>query len=167
MRKPKKDTKQNYTQTGDEEMAKDLGYITFGRPAQCCVCGGSLVYKGVGEYQCSECHSVEYDDYGKVRLYIEAHNGATSAEISDATGVSQAKIRQMLRDERLEVTPDSVAFLHCEICGIDIRSGKYCASCESKLRKDSVAESRMSHSSKVHGFGSANRGEDCKRRFMR
>lgn len=145
-------------------MAKDLGYITYGRPTQCSVCGGSLIYKGIGEYQCSECYSLEYDDYGKVRLYIELHNGATSAEIAEATGVTQQKIRQMLKEERLEVTPDSMAFLHCEMCGIDIRSGRYCAACETKIRKDAAAESR---SSKIQGFGHAQRGEDGERRFMR
>ncbi len=145
-------------------MAKDLGYITYGRPTQCTVCGGSLIYKGIGEYQCSECYSLEYDDYGKVRLYIELHNGATSAEIAEATGVTQQKIRQMLKEERLEVTPDSVAFLHCEMCGIDIRSGRYCAACETKIRKDAATESR---NSKIQGFGHAQRGEDGERRFMR
>lgn len=148
-------------------MARDLGYIAYGRPTNCCVCGGSLVYKGVGEYQCSECHSLEFDDYGKVRLYIEAHNGATAAEISEATEVSQAKIRQMLKEERLEVTSDSIAFLHCELCGIDIRSGKYCVSCATKVKKDVLADSKAIHNSKVQGFGAAKRGEDGERRFMR
>lgn len=148
-------------------MAKDLGYIAYGRPSQCTVCGGSLVYKGIGEYQCSDCHSLEYDDYGKVRLYIEMHNGATAAEIAEATGVSQVKIRQMLKEERLEVTPDSVAFLHCEICGTDIRSGRYCAACEAKIRKETMSESRNSHNSNLQGFGRSLRGEDGERRFIR
>lgn len=152
--------------TGDDDMARDLGYIAYGRPTKCSVCGSDLVYKGIGEYQCTECHSLEYDDYGKVRLYIEAHNGATAAEISEATGVSQAKIRQMLKEERLEVTPDSVAFLHCEACGVDIRSGRFCASCEGKIKKMEALDSRSAHS-KVQGFGQAVHGENGERRFMR
>ena len=148
-------------------MARDLGYITYGRPTQCSVCSGALVYKGVGEYQCSECQNLEYDDYGKVRLYIEEHNGGTAAEISEATGVTQAKIRQMLKEERLEVTPDSVAFLHCEMCGTDICSGKYCAACETKMHKNALMEKGASHNSQMHGFGPTSRGENGERRFMR
>ena len=107
----------------------------YGKPIKCSICNGPLVYKGVGEYQCSECFNLEYDDYGKVRLYIESHNGATASEISEATEVSQAKIRQMLKEERLEVASDSRAFLHCEACGKEIRSGQFCSECEAKETK--------------------------------
>ena len=41
----------------------------------CKKCGGIMVFKGVGEYHCEDCNAVDYDDYGKVRLYIEEHDG--------------------------------------------------------------------------------------------
>lgn len=145
-------------------MARDLDYIAYGKPTKCSICNGPLVYKGVGEYQCSECFNLEYDDYGKVRLYIEAHNGATAAEISEATEVSQAKIRQMLKEERLEVASDSRAFLHCEMCGQEIRSGQYCQSCEAKRRKESNSESK---SKSMSGFGSAALTDRGEKRFRR
>lgn len=55
-------------------------------PNTCPECGGEMVYKGVGEYQCEQCKAVVYDDYGKVRLYVEQHPGATIADTEAATG---------------------------------------------------------------------------------
>ncbi len=146
-------------------MARDLDYITYGKPTKCSICNGSLVYKGVGEYQCNECYNLEYDDYGKVRLYIESHNGATAAEISEATEVSQGKIRQMLKEERLEVTADSRAFLHCEMCGREIRSGQYCTECDTKRRREGGLESKTPKS--LSGFGAAGKTDSGERRFRR
>ena len=67
-------------------------------PRVCKKCGGVMIFKGVGEYHCEDCGAVDYDDYGKVRMYIEEHHGATAAQIEDAVGVSQRAIRQMLKD---------------------------------------------------------------------
>ena len=89
-----------------------------------------MIFKGVGEYHCENCRHVEYDDYGKVRLYVEKHRGATSSEVSMQTGVSQKAIRQMLKENRLEITQDSAAFLRCEVCGASIRGGRLCPKCE-------------------------------------
>ena len=147
-------------------MAVDLGYIKYGRPGKCSVCSSGLVYKGVGEYHCSECGNVEYDDYGKVRLYIEEHRGATAAEISEATEVSQGKIRQMLKEERLEVSPDSIAFLHCEACGVDIRSGKFCAECEAKRAKNKAFDANAKNNKIAAGFG-AGKLDSGEKRFKR
>ena len=40
------------------------------RPTICKSCGGVMVYKGLGEYQCEECGQMDYDDYGKGRNYL-------------------------------------------------------------------------------------------------
>ena len=97
------------------------------RPTYCEKCNGVMVFKGVGEYKCEDCGNLAYDDYGKVRNYIEQHSGATSAQVSAATGVSQKAIRDMLREERLEIAANSAVFLKCEICGVSIRSGRFCS----------------------------------------
>lgn len=146
-------------------MDMDFGEVKYGKPLKCSVCGNDLVYKGVGEYRCSACQNLEYDDYGKVRLYIEKHSGATATEISEETGVSQAKIRQMLKEERLEVSSNSIAFLRCEICGIEIRSGKYCEACDAKRRKEALSEPRAKK--KQVGYGSAGKLDSGERRFHR
>lgn len=73
-------------------------------PHLCEKCGkANPVYKGVGEYKCSECGFTMYDDFGLVRNYLEAHRGATLAQVSQATGVASDTIRQFIRDERIEM----------------------------------------------------------------
>ena len=102
----------------------------YNRPLLCSKCGGVMVFRGVGEYRCEDCKSVDYDDYGKVRRYLEEHPGANTAEVSSNTGVSQKSIRQMLKESRLEIADSSSVFMKCERCGISIRSGRMCPKCE-------------------------------------
>jgi len=104
-------------------------------PNTCPECGGDVVYKGIGEYQCEQCKAVIYDDYGKVRRYVEQHPGATITETGAATGVSHKVIRQLLREERLEIAPNSRSFLNCRGCGVMIRSGEFCPQCAAKQPK--------------------------------
>lgn len=141
----------------------------YNRPKVCKCCGGIMIFKGVGEYQCEDCRAVDYDDYGKVRLYIEEHKGATAAQIEDGTGVKQRTIRQMLREERLEVAPDSKCFLHCEICGKDIRSGKFCPQCEANYHhKLEEREREKKKKKQMGGFGLGDKNFDTgEKRFKR
>ena len=85
-----------------------------------------MVYKGLGEYQCEECGQMDYDDYGKVRNYLEHHRGANVAEISDATGVTHKSIRDMIKENRFEVVENRGGYLRCEMCGANINSGRLC-----------------------------------------
>lgn len=126
-----------------------------------------MVFKGVGEYHCEDCGAVDYDDYGKVRRYIEEHKGATAAQIENAIGVSQRTIRQMLKDGRLEVTADSRAFLHCEVCGKAIRYGEYCPECEMALHRNFEANQREQVKRNIQGFSLGQKGDDGQRRFTR
>lgn len=124
-----------------------------------------MIFKGVGEYHCENCRHVEYDDYGKVRLYVEKHRGATSSEVSMQTGVSQKAIRQMLKENRLEITQDSAAFLRCEVCGVSIRGGRLCPKCEMDYHRRMEDEQRRQ--SKMQGFGKAMEEEEGAKRFHR
>lgn len=136
-------------------------------PRVCKECGGVMVFKGVGEYHCEDCGAVDYDDYGKVRCYIEEHRGATAAQIESAIGVSQRTIRQMLKDGRLEVTADSRAFLHCEACGKAIRFGQYCPECEMSMHRSLEAQQRAQIKKNIQGFGLGNKGDEGQKRFTR
>ena len=142
----------------------EMGYL---KPVSCSGCGGrKLKYTGVGEYVCEDCNTINYDEYGLVRSYIEQHRGATQSEVSMATGVHINKIRQMLRDEKLEITANSAVFLHCEICGKEIRSGHYCEECRMKEEKR-TAESSKHHSNVTGGYGKAKGEASGQRRFVR
>lgn len=140
----------------------------YNRPMICEECDGIMVYKGCGEYQCEDCGKLEYDDYGKARNYLEKHPGATSAEVADATGVTQKAIRDMLKEERLEIAANSNTFLKCEICGATIRSGRYCPKCETAYHRSIEEKARASRNINLSGFSSGKQGgEEGSKRFTR
>lgn len=140
---------------------------TYNVPRACKECGGVMIFKGVGEYHCEVCGFVDYDDYGKVRLYIEEHKGATAAEIEHAIGVSQRSIRRMLKESRIEVAEGSKSFLHCEMCGQNIRSGRFCNDCEIKIHRNMEAAQREELRKKMKGVGMTRAGDEGHRRYMR
>lgn len=142
---------------------------TYNRPTYCSECGGVMVFKGLGEYQCEKCGFLDYDDYGKVRNYVEKHMGVTSAEASKATGVTQKSIRDMLKEGRLEIAQNSAIFLKCEICGAMIRSGRYCPQCEMNYHHDLEEMARKArHHGDTFGYSTERRrGEEGAKRFKR
>lgn len=144
---------------------KFMEWDIYHRPRTCEKCQGIMVFKGVGEYHCEDCGYVAYDDYGKVRLYLEQHQGATVSEAEAGTGVKQKTIRQMLKEGRLEVTTDSMSFLKCEVCGEPIRSGKLCAKCELEYNRKLENEQRKQR--RMQGYGKALQGEEGEKRFHR
>lgn len=142
---------------------------TYHMPRVCTECGGVMIFKGVGEYHCEDCGKVAYDDYGKVRLYLEKNPGANLMKLEQETGVSQKTIRQMLRESRIQVSENSQTFLHCEMCGTNIRFGRLCPTCEEKYHRNAEKEQRakLHHHQDVHGFAAARKGEEGQRRFIR
>ena len=114
-------------------------------PRVCEKCGkANPEYKGVGEYKCSECGFTMYDDFGVVRNYLEAHAGATQAQVSRETGVAMETIRQFLKEDRLEIAAGSAVMMTCEICNKPIRSGKYCPECERTVARRIEEEKKAS-----------------------
>ena len=142
-----------------------LGEKDIHRPYTCEKCRGRMNYVGVGEYVCESCGHKMYDDYGKVRNYLEMHRGANQTEVSMATGVTRTVIRHLLREDRLEVAPNSAVFLTCEACGTAIRSGRLCESCARIMAREKGTSER--HSSNVQGFGKAKMENAGAKRFDR
>lgn len=136
-------------------------------PRVCKECGGVMVFKGVGEYRCEECGELEYDDYGKVRLFLEKKPGANAVEVEKETGVPQKSIRQMLKESRLQVAEGSKTFLRCEACGKDIRSGRLCPECEMKAHRNLEEQQRRLSNANLHGVGMGGKGDEGHRRFHR
>lgn len=136
-------------------------------PRTCKECGGVMIFKGVGEYHCEDCGFVDYDDYGKVRLYIEKHKGATAAQIEAAIGVSQKSIRRMLKESRIEIAEGSKSYLHCEVCGKNIRSGRFCHECETNVHRNLEAAQREALHKNMKILGMGKQREEGQRRFVR
>ena len=151
------------------DLEQKLKLEFYNRPVKCKLCGGLMAYKGIGEYECEDCKALEYDDYGKVRSFLEKNRGATATQISIETGVSQKDIRQMVKESKFEVTSDSNSFLFCELCRKSIRSGRYCMECEKLANKKSEEELRQKQNkvAKMQGYGTNSKGESGAKRFER
>lgn len=145
----------------------ELEIYDYKIPRVCESCGGVMVYKGVGEYQCEDCKDIAYDDYGKTRLYIETHRDAMISEIEAATGVSQRTIRAMLKEGRFELRADSKTMMFCEICRRAIRSGKLCPECEISYHRKLEEKQRKERQAGMRGFGKTKGEAVGAKRFKR
>ena len=109
--------------TGDNE----------GETKICDRCGRIFLYYGFGHYYCPACKILDEEDFTKVKDYIYDHGVASALEVSENTGISLDRINQYLREGRLEIPEESPIFIKCEMCSTDIRSGRLCQECASKL----------------------------------
>ena len=73
----------------DETLKKKM-LEDYDCPVMCKECEGVMVYKGLGEYKCENCGAVEYDEYGKVRNYLDEHRGAVISGVRCAERASAA-----------------------------------------------------------------------------
>ena len=101
-----------------------------GKRLSCEYCGGELSFLYRGTYQCKSCGKLNYDDYQKVRNYLEENGPKTMVEIEEATGISSRIIGEFLRDEKLQVPRNSSVMLRCQRCGAGIRTGTFCERCK-------------------------------------
>lgn len=99
----------------------------------CKMCG-KLFYYQFGAPICIKCRDILDEKFEKVKEYIYENPGATVQVISDANDVSTHQIIKWVREERLEFTPDSIVGVDCEICGITIKTGRFCKSCKDDLK---------------------------------
>ena len=152
-----------------EMLRKEFSEInTYNRPTYCSECGGVMVFKGLGEYQCEKCGFLEYDDYGKVRNYLDEHRGANVTQISEATRVSHKSIRDMIKENRFEVIDSRGGYIRCEMCGESINSGKLCAKCEAIFHRQVEEDARILRKAKApsrSGSAAATQGESGSKRF--
>lgn len=84
---------------------------------------------------CAACYQKQEEDYLKAADYLRDHSGGTIQELSDATEVSIAQIRQFILAERILVSQFPNLSYPCETCGSMIRTGKTCSNCMDTLNK--------------------------------
>ena len=63
-------------------------------PLQCEHCGGTLQRVGMGLFECERCGREYYDDFRKIRNFLEQNGPSSAVEIARATGVSTSTIRE-------------------------------------------------------------------------
>lgn len=76
----------------------------YNKPEKCSKCGGRMKYTGLGEYKCEGCGIVDYDDYGKVRVFLEKNPGANIVQTEAMTGVPQRLIKQMIKEGKFAIS---------------------------------------------------------------
>ena len=106
------------------------------RPWFCSKCGVVLKPAFSGTYECTTCKNLEYDDFGKVKNYIEENGRQPAVILAEKTGVPIDTIDMLLKTGRLEIPDGADIYIKCERCGCDIRYGRYCPECMKALAGD-------------------------------
>jgi len=114
----------------------DIKAILENHPVKCSKCGSPVYYKGSGKYICSSCENIEYDEFGKVKKYLDEHGISTMGIISEETGVPIKHLNLMLREGRVEIPDGSKFYIKCEVCGCSIRYGRFCPDCVRRTATD-------------------------------
>lgn len=96
----------------------------------CIQCGRVFAFQG--SKVCSKCQEAVEGEFTIVRKYVRDHPGADVMEVAEATGVTEEKILQFLREGRL-ISKGFVESLKCERCGAKIDAGRYCGQCLHEL----------------------------------
>lgn len=106
------------------------------KPIRCEKCNGKLFYVHSGMYRCDRCGYEVYDDFGKVRKYLDENGPTPMPIVSQATGVSMEVLGILLRQGRVEIPDGSNFYISCEKCGCSIRYGHFCPACAKNLAGD-------------------------------
>lgn len=95
---------------------------------ECQRCGRMFERRGL-ENVCPICTPLDEEDFRKIKEFLTEHQGASTTEVMQHTGVSLRQIKRYLKEERLEIVGDNKGFLRCELCGKPINSGRFCDLC--------------------------------------
>lgn len=86
-----------------------------------------------GEELCPVCKKSVDDEFAKVKEYVLENKGASVEKVAKDNDVSMKKIRQWIKEERLELTDPLLSGITCEKCGIPICTGRYCEGCKANM----------------------------------
>ena len=115
---------------------KDLdNKMAFSKMKYCPDCGIKMIYKHAGIYECPQCGKMDKDDFCKVKTFLDENGPTPAAIVSQETGVPMITINEFLRLGKVEIPENSEVFIKCEMCGTDIRYGRYCPECIKSLSK--------------------------------
>ena len=93
-------------------------------PTVCKECDGKYEYVSHGKYVCTDCKSVAYDDFGKIRKFIEDNGPSTLMAIVKGTGVPLSKVNDFVSDGRMESPNNGVASGDLDKALMEAKKGK-------------------------------------------
>lgn len=85
---------------------------------------------------CFECKIIDEAEFMQAREYIKVNPGVTVDMVAKAMGFPFEQIMRYVREERLEVHEHSNALLLCEICGCNLKTGRFCLTCKEKVNNE-------------------------------
>ena len=100
----------------------------------CTRCG--KIYQYDGMKICPTCRKEDEKDYQTVKDYLKDNPGADISLVHEDTKVGIDKIIDFLRQGRLEVGEGGNLLIDCEICGVPIRTGRFCSKCTNELQQE-------------------------------
>lgn len=100
---------------------------------ECPKCGTRMIYAYGEVYECPKCGNKEFTEFGKIRDYLEKHGPQNAVTIADATGVSVKTIQKFLYQGRIEIPDGSGSYIKCQMCGAEIRYGRFVRSVQLSL----------------------------------
>ena len=98
----------------------------------CRKCGKMFNYV-MGPMICPACRDALEEKFKEVKTYIQDHKNVGIKEVARECDVEVSQIQQWLREERLQLSEGSRIQLHCENCGCDILSGRFCEKCKNSM----------------------------------
>ena len=101
----------------------------------CRNCGRLFNYFG-GQPICQACKEELEVKYQQVKEYLRENPNSSIQKVSEDNEVSTKQITQWVREERLTFSDDSPVGIACEGCGANIKTGRYCEQCKSKMKND-------------------------------
>ncbi len=100
----------------------------------CKTCGKLFNYLA-GPPICLSCRDTLEAKFSEVKEYVRTNRLAGINEVAEACEVEVRQIKQWVREERLEFSPESSVGIDCEGCGVMIRCGKFCEKCKNEMAK--------------------------------
>ncbi|MEK8127478.1 flagellar protein [Paenibacillus filicis] len=108
--------------------------MTMLKVANCPSCG--KVYQKNIRNLCHDCQFVLDSDYTRCADFLRRSHKATTAEMSEATGVSLRQIHIFIKENKLPVTYYPGLTYPCNSCGSGIRQHNLCLNCRMRLVSD-------------------------------
>ena len=85
---------------------------------------------------CPECKDQIEKKFQKAKEFVRNTAHATVAMVAEEVDVPEQQVKQWRREERLVFADSAIAGIACEVCGVPISTGRFCAKCKNQVMND-------------------------------